>query len=286
MRTGRAFAAAILAATLTLAGCGKSSSSAPPPDSASTRASPTADATAPPTAVAIPAPRAPAAPTAPTPIPPTAIPPALLGQDIERLPTTQKAVALTFDAGANADAVPSILATLAREQITATFFLTGDFVTHYPDAARKIAAAGHRIGNHSMTHPAFAGLANALIQHEILSAADSIRTVTGANPRPLFRFPFGSRDAKALAEVNSLGYVAVRWTVDSLGWQGTMSGTRGAVFTTDRVLAAATPGEIVLMHVGSHPTDHSMLDAEALPAVIAGLRQRGYAFTTLRTLLA
>lgn len=269
MRTGRAFAAAILAATLTLAGCGKSNSSTPPPDSASTRASPTA--------VAIPAPRAPAAPT---PVPPT-----LLGQDIERLPTTQKVVALTFDAGANADAVPSILATLAVEQITATFFLTGDFVTRYPDAARKIAAAGHRIGNHSMTHPSFAGLANTLIRHEILSAADSIRTVTGANPRPLFRFPFGSRDAKALAEVNSLGYVAVRWTVDSLGWQGTMNGTRGVAFTIDRVLAAATPGEIVLMHVGSHPTDHSMLDAEALPAVIAGLRQRGYAFTTLRSLL-
>ena len=274
MRTGRAFAAAVLAATLTLAGCGKSSSSTPAPDSASTRASPTA--------VAIPEPRAPAAPTS---IPPTSIPPTLLGQDIERLPTTRKVVALTFDAGANADAVPSILATLAREQITATFFLTGNFVTQHPDAARKIAAAGHRIGNHSMTHPAFAGLANALIRHEILSAADSIRTVTGTNPQPLFRFPFGSRDAKAMTEVNSLGYVAVRWTVDSLGWQGTMNGTRSATFTINRVLAATTPGEIVMMHVGSHPTDHSMLDAEALPAVIAGLRQRGYAFTTLRTLL-
>jgi peptidoglycan/xylan/chitin deacetylase (PgdA/CDA1 family) len=215
-----------------------------------------------------------------------AFPASLLGQDVERIPTTQKVVALTFDAGANADAVPSILATLARERITATFFLTGNFVTQYPDAARAIVAAGHRIGNHSMTHPAFAGLANALIRHEVLSAADSIRAITGADPQPLFRFPFGSKDARALAEVNSLGYLAVRWTVDSLGWQGTMKGTRGATFTADRVLAAATPGEIVLMHVGSHPTDHSMLDAEALPAVIAGLRQRGYAFTTLRTLLS
>jgi peptidoglycan/xylan/chitin deacetylase (PgdA/CDA1 family) len=214
-----------------------------------------------------------------------AFPASLLGKDIERLPTTQKVVALTFDAGANADAVPSILATLARERITATFFLTGNFVNSYPDAARKIVAAGHRIGNHSMTHPAFAGLANALIRHEVLSAADSIHTATGADPKPLFRFPFGSKDAKALVEVNNLGYLAVRWTVDSLGWQGTMNGTRGAAFTINRVLAAATPGEIVLMHVGSHPTDHSMLDAEALPAVIAGLRQRGYGFTTLRTLL-
>lgn len=53
----------------------------------------------------------------------------------------------------------------------------------------------------------------------------------------------------------------------------------------DRVLAAATPGEIVLMHVGAHPTDHSTLDADALPAVITGLRERGYRFVTLDALL-
>ena len=213
------------------------------------------------------------------------IPAAFAGKDLERLPTTEKVVALTFDAGANADAVPSILTTLSREHITATFFLTGVFVTKYPDAARAIAAAGHRIGNHSATHPAFAGLAIALIRHEVLSGAQSIQQVTGADPHPFFRFPFGSKDAKALTEVNSLGYVAIRWTVDSLGWEGTMNGTRGADFTAARVLAAATPGEIVLMHVGSNPTDHSMLDAAALPTVIDGLRQRGYAFTTLRTLI-
>jgi len=51
-----------------------------------------------------------------------------------------------------------------------------------------------------------------------------------------------------------------------------------------RVLAAAAPGEIVLMHVGSNPTDGSTLDADALPSVIAGLRAQGYGFTTLRAM--
>jgi peptidoglycan/xylan/chitin deacetylase (PgdA/CDA1 family) len=192
---------------------------------------------------------------------------------------------LTFDAGANADAVPPILATLARERITATFFLTGDFVTKFPEQSRAITRAGHLVGNHSATHPAFAGLAVALIRGEVLGAAQSIATVTGADPRPLFRFPYGSKDARALTTVNSLGYVAVRWTVDTLGWQGTMNGTRSPAYTTDRVLQAATPGQIVLMHVGSNPTDHSSLDADALPAVIAGLRQRGYRFVTLGSVL-
>jgi peptidoglycan/xylan/chitin deacetylase (PgdA/CDA1 family) len=51
------------------------------------------------------------------------------------------------------------------------------------------------------------------------------------------------------------------------------------------VLKAARPGEIVLMHVGAHPKDHSTLDADALPQVISGLRAKGYGFVTLEAVL-
>jgi peptidoglycan/xylan/chitin deacetylase (PgdA/CDA1 family) len=51
-----------------------------------------------------------------------------------------------------------------------------------------------------------------------------------------------------------------------------------------RVLAAARPGEIVLMHVGSNPDDHTTFDADALAQVISGLRARGYSFVTLDAL--
>jgi peptidoglycan/xylan/chitin deacetylase (PgdA/CDA1 family) len=53
----------------------------------------------------------------------------------------------------------------------------------------------------------------------------------------------------------------------------------------DRVLAAATPGAIVLMHVGANPDDGTTFDADALPAIIAGFRERGYSFVTLDRLL-
>jgi len=213
------------------------------------------------------------------------IPDSLLGQDVERIPTTRRVVALTFDAGANADAVPSILATLAREHVTATFFLTGDFVQRFPDAARSIVASGHRLGNHSIDHPAFTSLTDGEIRKQVLEADEQISSVTGQDPEPLFRFPLGDRDARTIAAVNELGYVALRWTVDSLGWQG-VTGGRSAAEVTDRVLSTAQPGQIVLMHVGSHPTDGSMLDADALPDVIAGLRRAGYGFVTLDALLS
>ncbi len=51
-----------------------------------------------------------------------------------------------------------------------------------------------------------------------------------------------------------------------------------------RVLGALRPGEIVLMHVGSNPNDHSTLDADALPELISQLQARGYSFVTLDAL--
>jgi len=207
----------------------------------------------------------------------------LAGKDWTSIPTTRHVVALTFDAGANADGVASILATLRREHAPATFFLTGNFVREFRASARAIAGAGYRIGDHTITHPHLTQLSDAAIRHEILGAARQIIAATGADPAPLFRFPYGDTDARVIAIANRLGFVPVRWTVDTLGWEGT-SGHVTASIVIARVLSGLRPGEIVLMHVGSNPVDHSTPDAEALSAVISKLRARGYAFVTLDAL--
>jgi peptidoglycan/xylan/chitin deacetylase (PgdA/CDA1 family) len=147
-----------------------------------------------------------------------------------------------------------------------------------------MAAGGHRIGNHTATHPHLPGLSDAAVRDEVLGGQRAV-LAAGADPRPLFRFPFGNRDARTTRLVNDLGYVAVRWTVDTHGWQGTAGGGT-AQQVADRVVAALRPGEIVLMHIGANPDDHSTLDADALPAVIARVRALGYGFVTLDPLLA
>ncbi|MDE8588986.1 polysaccharide deacetylase family protein [Arthrobacter sp. NQ4] len=208
------------------------------------------------------------------------IPAALLGVDLERIPTTQKVVALTFDAGANDAGLRSILSTLTANGVPGTFFLTGNWVNQFPSDPALIYNAGNRIGNHSMTHPDFTTLTDAQIAAEIGGAQRAIEAA-GGDPLPFFRFPFGARDSPTIADVNGAGYAAVRWTVDTLGWQGTMNGTRGPTFIVQRVMASAQPGEIVLMHLGSNPDDGSTLDAAALPQVISQLRAAGYGFVTL-----
>jgi peptidoglycan/xylan/chitin deacetylase (PgdA/CDA1 family) len=279
--------ALVILAMLLMTGCSRPSTPMAIPPSATTPAPATTSASPTPSATPSPIVTVRSSPSATTTTPPAPAPPfprALLGQDVERIPTGQRVVALTFDAGANADAVASILATLAREHVPATFFLTGDFVTQFPNAARNIGAA-QRVGNHSVDHPYFTDLSDAQIRAELSQATATIRAATGKDPRPLFRFPYGDRDARTIAVVNAAGYLPVRWTVDSLGWQGTMNGSRDAAFVAQRVVAAATPGAIVAMHVGSNPDDHSMLDAQALPGIITSLRSQGYGFVTLDTLL-
>jgi peptidoglycan/xylan/chitin deacetylase (PgdA/CDA1 family) len=211
------------------------------------------------------------------------VPDSLLGRVVTRIPTSRKVVALTFDAGASADGVSSILRTLKQQAVPASFFLTGDFVRQHPQDARQMAAYG-RVGNHTSDHPHLTALSSTDVRAQVTSARATILRTTGEDPRPLFRFPFGEYDTRTLRVVNDLGYAAIGWTVDTLGWKGT-SGGQSVDTVVRRVLSTATPGQIVLMHVGANPDDGTTLDADALPRVIAGLRAAGYGFVTLQTLL-
>ncbi|HTJ72471.1 MAG TPA: polysaccharide deacetylase family protein [Actinospica sp.] len=288
-----ALASASALALALLAGCGTSrpvafpTTATPIATGGQGTAPPTVSGTQPGTARPAPSTVPPSPTSRPTPAPSspaiTAIPARLAGTDWERIPTTRHIVALTFDAGANADAVNTILATLHAEGVPATFFLTGDFVNEFPTAARQIAAS-ERVGNHSLDHPDFTTLTATQISSELTRARQAIQAVTGADPRPLFRFPLGARNAAAIRAVNAGGYVPVRWSVDTLGWKG-ISGGITAQTVYDRAISGLQPGEIVLMHCGSNPTDHSTLDADTLDRIIKAVKARGYGFVTLDALV-
>jgi len=203
----------------------------------------------------------------------------MLGRDITVLPTTSKVVALTFDAGANASGLTSIMNTLDGYGVPATFFLTGSWTRGHPDQARAIGLR-YAVGNHTDTHPHLPALSDSAVRSQVLTAQSTIINATRYDPRPMFRFPFGDRSARTLSLVNSMGYVSIWWTVDTLGWKGT-SGGQSSGTVVQRVLNTLRPGQIVLMHVGSNPDDGSTLDADALPRIITELRARGYTFVTV-----
>ncbi len=218
-----------------------------------------------------------------TPSPLPAPPASRLGVDWTGIPATSRVVALTFDAGANAAGLASIRATLASRNVPATMFLTGSWVRSYPALANQVVVDGFMVGNHSNTHPYLTQKTDAQVAAEVTTAETTIFRAAGATGKPAFRFPYGDVNSRVLADVNRLGYVSVRWTVDSLGWQGT-SGGMSTAKVVSRVLAALRPGAIVLMHLGSNPQDGTTLDAAALPTIIDRIRAQGYQFVTLQGL--
>jgi peptidoglycan/xylan/chitin deacetylase (PgdA/CDA1 family) len=185
-------------------------------------------------------------------------------------------LALTFDAGSDARPVNQILRVLADEQLRCTFFLTGKWVSRFPSTARAIVDAGHEIGNHSWSHPAFTQLSDDEIRDELERTEKVIQETTGATSLPLFRPPLGDRDRRVLKTVADAGYQTIYWTLDS--HDSVVKGITQAQIR-DRVTRNLRAGSIVLMHCGSQPT------ADALPEIIAAARSRGLAPVTVGQLL-
>lgn len=202
---------------------------------------------------------------------------------VTRGPVARRVIALTFDAGSDAGNTARILDQLAADHIRATFAITGRWAEANPVLLRRIAAGTHQLVNHSYDHQSFTGastgagpLTRAQRVDELARAETAIRAVTGASTGGWFRPPYGDRDSTVDTDVGVAGYrYELMWTLDSLGWKGTP-----ADVVAERCLNAASPGVIILMHVGAGSTD-----ADALPAVIRGVRSAGYEFGTVASVL-
>lgn len=203
------------------------------------------------------------------------------GKDVEKVPVAKKLFALTFDGGASAEGVEEILQTLSDHTIRATFFLTGRFMEKFPDSVARIMQSGGEIANHTVTHKDLSVLSNEAVIEEI-NGMQKIAQKQGVAVAPFFRFPYGAPTKGTIALANDLGYVAVRWTVDSLGWQGKKDG-RDASFVQKRVVEKVAPGGIALMHLGS-AKDGSTFDADVLPEIITALTEQGYQLVPLSEL--
>ena len=180
-------------------------------------------------------------------------------------------VALTFDTEfpgrpTSAGVEDRLLAALAHRGVTATFFLQGRWVRANPDQARRIAAAGHRIANHSNFHAPLNGLDDGMLRYDIRRAEETIRETTGVDPRPWFRCPFGAGmdDERVLAALRELGYRHVGWDVDPEDWNEEHDAAE-----VERLVLGGVRGRdqdaIVLLHGWPEAT------AEALPRILSAL---------------
>jgi peptidoglycan-N-acetylglucosamine deacetylase len=128
-------------------------------------------------------------------------------------------LALTFDDGPNPVWTPRLLDELAGHEIKATFFLLGSRAEAEPELVRRIASAGHAIGNHSWSHPNLALAKPDRVLLELMRTSALIEDLTGA-PVRFFRPPFGARRPVVLRIARKLGLWSVMWNTMTSDWSG------------------------------------------------------------------
>jgi len=183
-------------------------------------------------------------------------------------------VALTFDDGPG-PYTPQLLSALEQAHVRATFFAIGKMERYFSQSTQRELQDGDVVGDHTETHPMLARLSAHDQREELFEQIVRIELL-GARP-DLFRPPYGSFNATTLSMLRALKLLMVLWSVDTGDYQ-----QPGVPVIVQRALAGAHPGAIILLHDGGG--DRSQTIA-ALPAIIHGLRARGYHPVTVPQLL-
>lgn len=199
-----------------------------------------------------------------------------------RAPAPINAVALTFDDGPDPEFTPRVLELLRAKDVHAAFFCVGSRVREHPELARRIAEAGHLLGNHSDSHAMWINFsARKRLRREIAACNDAIEQAAGVKPR-LYRAPHGFKNPALGDVLREQGMTAIGWQVR--GFDAVVS---DAGRIAQRIVDKAKAGGVILLHDGAglQGSRDRAATLAALPVVIDGLRAQGLEIVRLDELL-
>lgn len=184
--------------------------------------------------------------------------------------TGPKVAYLTFDDGPNSIYHPMILDILKSGNVKATFFLVGQNSQRDSQMAKRTAAEGHKIGNHSLTHTFLPNLATAGIVKEIQTTNDILKPFNNNQDVSFFRPPYGGVNLAVRQNAENLHLKMFLWDVDPRDWSEPETDE-----LVRRVVSNTTPGADILLH------SNHLVTVKALPKIIETLRGQGFSFETL-----
>ncbi|HPG92909.1 MAG TPA: polysaccharide deacetylase family protein [Clostridia bacterium] len=177
-------------------------------------------------------------------------------------------ISLMFNVYEGNDQILEILEILEQNSIKCTFFVGGSWVKNNPEIFIKIVARGHEIANHGYNHKNHSGLSDAEDISEIMSTHTLISSLCGIEMN-LFAPPSGDYDKRNVINANSLGYVTVMWSKDTIDWRD-----QNADLIFSRATSGLSGGDLILMH----PTQSTV---EALQRIIDYCRQNNFIIVTV-----
>lgn len=183
-----------------------------------------------------------------------------------------KKIALTVNVVWGEEFIPKMLDILKKNDVPVTFNIGGQWAEQFPDLTRKMAKAGHEIGNHGYSHPHPTYLDKSANSEQILKTEKIIFRLTGLKTA-LFAPPYGEFNDTVLEAAGENGYKTILWSIDTIDWQ-----RPAPEEIIRRVMSKAHNGAIVLMH----PTAPTV---EALPGLLAELKKEGYKFVKVSDII-
>src|SRR5262245_12579385 len=195
--------------------------------------------------------------------------------------TAPPTVYLTYDDGPNPATTPDLLDVLAREHVSATFFVIDRHLTdETAPIVRRMIAEGHAVALHSASRREMV-LPPSTLARELTAAADRIEAMTGSRPCRAFRPPGGWRSGSMYVALRQIDYRLVGW--GWMLWDVDWFRPRTADRIVARLIRRVSAGDIVVMHDGdeSAPRRPQPQTVEATARLIAALRAKGFQFGTV-----
>ncbi len=208
----------------------------------------------------------------------------------------EKTVFLTFDDGPSTESTNKILDILKENDVKATFFVWGETLEQSQgqrDSLKRALEEGHAIGNHSYSHNYKYLYPNGEVDFENFfkdfeKADKLLKEVLGDEfETRVIRLPGGAMSWRGLDKIkeklkeDNVAYVD--WNVDS-------GDAASANHSKEQILASIKEGVEYLQSANinqvtilMHDTNPKVSTVEALPSVIAYLKEQGYEFKTLST---
>ncbi|MEK4250216.1 polysaccharide deacetylase family protein [Paenibacillus sp. FSL W7-1287] len=174
----------------------------------------------------------------------------------------KRSVALMINVAWGNEYLDSILNTLKTEDVKATFFLDGSWLSKNKELALRIQQEGHEISNHAYSHPDMATLSRSEQQRQIVKTEQLLKEMNVNNQ--WFAPPSGSFNATTVQVAREQGLLTVLWTIDTIDWRNPSPEQVMA-----RIKSNLEPGAMILMH----PTTAT---EQTLPMMIQYMKEKGY----------
>lgn len=193
--------------------------------------------------------------------------------------TTQPVIYLTFDAGYENGCTGQILDVLAKHQVSAAFFLVGNYLEQEPELVRRMVDEGHTVGNHTYHHYDMSKISDEAAFRAELESLETLYTeITGEQMPRYYRPPQGIYSEENLEMAKSLGYKTVFWSLAYVDWNNDAQPTADEAFS--KLIGRIHNGAVVLLH------STSATNAQILDELLTRWEDLGYRFGTIDELFA